>query len=170
MVSTVPSVQEIAQFLVHPLRLCKHRHSSWSSGRRMARYEPFPSSSLKFRTVGFPQSGFKAGLSDRTFLDVALLKPSTRPSQRCSKFDLSFVRSAADIGPGSESQPILPCIRTAMHTAASAVLLQGSSLWCGVVVSAPSSLNRPHGPHSTTQDNFDAQRLYALSCYCGSLL
>src|SRR5215831_7337433 len=72
--------------------------------------------------------------------------------------------------PGSESQPILPCMRTAMHTAASAVLLQGSSLWCGVVVSAPSSLNRPHGPHSTTQDNFDAQRLYALSCYCGSLL
>jgi hypothetical protein len=50
-----------------------------------------------FRTVGFPQSGFKAGLSDRTFLDVALLKPSTRPSQCCSKFDLSFVRSAADI-------------------------------------------------------------------------
>ena len=57
----------------------------------------FPSSPLKFRTVGFPQSGFKAGLSDRTFLDVALLKPSTRPSQCCSKFDLSFVRSAADI-------------------------------------------------------------------------
>jgi hypothetical protein len=78
-----------------------------------------------------------------------------------SKFDLSFVRSAADIAPGSEPQPILPCMRTAMHTAASAVLLQGSSLWCGVVVSAP---------HSTTQDNFDAQRLYALSCYCGSLL
>jgi hypothetical protein len=50
-----------------------------------------------FRTVGFPQSGFRAGLSDRTFLDVALLKPSTRPSQCCSKFDLSFVRSAADI-------------------------------------------------------------------------
>ena len=68
-----------------------------TSGRRMARYEPFPSSPLKFRTVGFPQSGFKAGLSDRTFLDVALLKPSTRPSQCCSKFDLSFVRSAADI-------------------------------------------------------------------------
>jgi len=63
----------------------------------MVRYEPFPSSPLKFRTVGFPHSGFKAGVSDRTFLDVALLKPSTRPSQCCSKFDLSFVRSAADI-------------------------------------------------------------------------
>src|SRR6516162_4520523 len=74
--------------------------TSLPSGRRMARYEPFPSSSLKFRTVGFPQSGFKAGLSDRTFLDVTLLKPSTRPSQCCSKFDLSFVRSAADIASG----------------------------------------------------------------------
>src|SRR5215475_725148 len=57
----------------------QRRVEDWRSGRRMARYEPFPSSSLKFRTVGFPQSGFKAGLSDRTFLDVALLKPSTRP-------------------------------------------------------------------------------------------
>ena len=123
-----------------------------------------------FRTVGFPQSGFKAGLSDRTFLDIALLKPSTRPSQCCSKFDLSFVRSAADIASGFRAPAYSALIRTAMHTAASAVLLQGSSLWCGVVVSAPSSLNRPHGPHSTTQDNFDAQRLYALSCYCGSLL
>lgn len=70
------------------------------SGRRMARYEPFPSSPLKFRTVGFPQSGFKAGLSDRTFLDVPLLKPSTRHSQCCIQFDLSFVRSAADIASG----------------------------------------------------------------------
>ena len=141
-----------------------------TSGRRMARYEPFPSSSLKFRTVGFPQSGFKAGLSDRTFLDVALLKPSTRPSQCCSKFDLSFVRSAADIASRFRA-PAYSALHTHRHApGASAVLLQGSSLWCGVVVSAPSSLNRPHGPHSTTQDNFDAQRLYALSCYCGSLL
>ena len=86
----------------------------------MARYEPFPSSPLKFRTVGFPQSGFKAGLSDRTFLDVALLKPSTRPSQCCSKFDLSFVRSAADIASRFRApaysalhthrqRPLLPC-------------------------------------------------------------
>jgi hypothetical protein len=27
----------------------------------------FPSPSLKFRTAGFPQSGFKAGISDAAF-------------------------------------------------------------------------------------------------------
>src|SRR5215471_160665 len=85
------------------------RVEDWRSGRRMARYEPFPSSPLKFRTVGFPQSGFKAGLSDRTFLDVALLKPSTRPAQCCSKFDLSFVRSAADVRVQSPSRFCLAC-------------------------------------------------------------
>ena len=80
----------------------------------MARCEPFPSSPLKFRTVGFPQSGFKAGLSDRTFLDVALLKPSTRPSQCCSKFDLSFVRSAADIASGFRA-PAYSALHTHRH-------------------------------------------------------
>src|SRR6516165_1421737 len=43
-----------------------------SSGRTMARIgrrmmPPFPSSSLKFRTAGFPQYGFKAGRSDGAF-------------------------------------------------------------------------------------------------------
>jgi hypothetical protein len=28
---------------------------------------PFPSPSLKFRTAGFPQYGFKAGVSGETF-------------------------------------------------------------------------------------------------------
>ena len=59
---------------------------------------------------------------------------------------------------------------TAMHTAASAVLLQGSSLWCGVIVSAPSSLNRPHGPHSTNKTISTHSAYMPLSCYCGSLL
>ena len=41
------------------------------SGLRMMPTFPLPS--LKFRTAGFPQYGFKAGISDRTFpLDAAL--------------------------------------------------------------------------------------------------
>jgi hypothetical protein len=33
----------------------------------------FPSPSLKFRTVGFPQYGFKASMSDRACRDDALV-------------------------------------------------------------------------------------------------
>jgi hypothetical protein len=41
---------------------------------------------------------------------------------------LPFVRSAAHFGSHSESGAIVLCMRTAMSTAACAVLLQGSSL------------------------------------------
>jgi hypothetical protein len=52
-------------------------------------------------------------------------------------------------------------------------LLQGSSLRCGVVVSAPSSLNRPHGPDLRAQDTFAlglyvrplSLRVYALTAH-----
>jgi hypothetical protein len=36
----------------------------------------FPRSSLSFRTAGFPQYGWKAGLPDGAFLYVAQLKPA----------------------------------------------------------------------------------------------
>ncbi len=36
----------------------------------------FPLPSLKFRTVGFPQYGFKASMSDRAFPQVRFLKPA----------------------------------------------------------------------------------------------
>jgi hypothetical protein len=52
---------------------------------------------------------------------------------------LSFVRSAAHFGLCTEPEAIVLCIRTAMSTAASAVLLQGSSLrW---------ALSRSHRHH-----------------------
>jgi hypothetical protein len=44
------------------------------SGRRMM--PAFPSSPLKFRTVSFPQSGFKASLSSRAFLHDNAVKPA----------------------------------------------------------------------------------------------
>jgi len=42
------------------------------SGLRMM--PTFPSPSLKFRTVGFPQYGFKAGISKGTFLIMIRIK------------------------------------------------------------------------------------------------
>jgi hypothetical protein len=59
----------------------------------------FPRSSLSFRTAGFPQYGWKAGLSDGAFPYVAQLKPA--PGIRCSSSSLrpSFVHFvAASIG------------------------------------------------------------------------
>src|SRR5437660_8684239 len=62
------------------------------SGRAMARsglrmMPTFPLPSLKFRTAGFPQYGFKAGVSDKAFPCDAILAPIGLPS--------SFVLSAA---------------------------------------------------------------------------
>jgi len=50
-------------------------------GRAMARsglrmMPTFPSPPLKFRTVGFPQYGFKAGMSKGTFLITRRIKPA----------------------------------------------------------------------------------------------
>src|ERR1019366_6404378 len=44
------------------------------SGLRMM--PPFPPSPLKFRTVGFPQYGFKAGISNGAFPSSLSLKPA----------------------------------------------------------------------------------------------
>ena len=48
----------------------------------------FPSSPLSFRTVGFPQSGWKAGISDGAF-------PSTASSSRRAVCNPPFVHLAA---------------------------------------------------------------------------
>ena len=57
----------------------------------------FPSSPLKFRTVGFPQSGFKAGSSDGAFPVPPHESPGPvchRPS--CPSLTLSFPRSGSE--------------------------------------------------------------------------
>jgi hypothetical protein len=46
-----------------------------------------PRSPLSFRTAGFPQYGWKAGLSDETFPLVVQLKPA--PGMRCLTTGLS---------------------------------------------------------------------------------
>jgi hypothetical protein len=55
------------------------------SGLRMMPTFPLPS--LKFRTAGFPQYGFKAGVSDKAFPCDAILASISLPS--------SFVLPAA---------------------------------------------------------------------------
>jgi hypothetical protein len=65
--------------------------SGWAKARSGLRMMPtFPLSSLKFRTAGFPQYGFKAGISDRAFpFDASLASVGLQ---------LSFVLPASLVG------------------------------------------------------------------------
>ena len=122
------------------------------SGRTMARsglrmMPTFPSSSLKFRTAGFPRYGFKAGISDKAFPFGVVLTSIGWP--------LSFVLPASLVG-----IPVL-CREDAARwstsvRAASAALPQGPSLRSGLCCPGPSTLNRPHPPHSQAHPDFTA--------------
>jgi hypothetical protein len=107
----------------------------------------FPSSSLKFRTAGFPRYGFKAGISDKAFpFDVFRTSVG---------LPLSFVLPASLVG-----LPVL-CRGDAARwntsvRAASAALPQGPSLRSGLCCPGPSTLNRPHPPHSRAHPDFTA--------------
>ena len=111
----------------------------------------FPSSSLRFRTAGFPRYGSKAGYrsgpsrgkADRATPHRSLPPTFASPAARRS-FALS--RRAA----------LLQRRRRASDLAA---LPQGSSLRSGLCCPSPSSLNRPHPPHSPTRRAFPALRV-----------
>jgi hypothetical protein len=66
----------------------------------------FPSSSLKFRTVGFPQYGFKASMSDSAFLPVCNLKPAPGIRSLPRSLLLPFARFYAGGSLGSVSKTI----------------------------------------------------------------
>ena len=110
----------------------------------------FPSSPLKFRTVGFPQYGFKAGYQTG---------PSRMaPDHRVTQF--ATVARALRVHRGtlrSESEP-LDRLTTAVR-APSVARPQGSSLRSGLCCPGPSTLSRPHPPHSQAQRAFPARRL-----------
>jgi hypothetical protein len=115
------------------------------SGRAMARtglrmMPTFPSSPLKFRTVSFPQYGFKVGLSKGAFpaRGAQLSHPSGLHPSFAPPLSNLFV-------------PALCRGRCALehrHSSSLAALPQGPSLRTGLCCPGPSSLSRPHPPHS----------------------
>ena len=133
---------------------CKSNRTGDWSGRAMARsglrmMPTFPLPSLKFRTAGFPQYGFKAGVSDRACPGDA--------DHALHGLPLSFVLPASLV-----SSPFCAggLVRWSTSVrAAAAALPQGPSLRTGFFCPAPSSLNRPHPPHSQAHPLFTAQRL-----------
>jgi hypothetical protein len=116
-----------------------------------------PRSPLSFRTAGFPQYGWKDGVSDSAF-------PTRRSVQACSRHTLttywfaSVLRASRRIHecPAQCRVGYLP-----MHRRGGWVIPppQGSSLESGLCCPGLSSLNRPHPPHSRAHHDFAARRL-----------
>ena len=138
-------------FEVNLIYLVEDRHHNLLSGRTVARnglrmMPTFPLSPLSFRTAGFPQYGWKVGLSGSAFPHIAQVKPapgipcSTRRfasalrALRCPTLRPALCRNSGLGGalPFEESTP----------------LPQRSSLRSGFYCPSPSTLNRPHPPHS----------------------
>jgi hypothetical protein len=112
----------------------------------------FPSPSLRFRTVGFPQYGSKAGFQSG---------PARSRKDRSTThlgLHLTFVSSYAAALLLALRRGVVPVRR---HRRASGLpaLPQGPSLRSGLYCPGPSSLNRPHPPHSLTRRNFPALRV-----------
>jgi hypothetical protein len=66
----------------------------------------FPSPPLKFRTVGFPQYGFKASMSNRAFLQARSFKPAPGIRSLSRSLLPSFARFHLRGSSGSESKTI----------------------------------------------------------------
>jgi hypothetical protein len=93
----------------------------------------FPSPSLKFRTVGFPQYGFKAGMSKGTFLDTIRVKPAPSMPHREASLSPFFACSLRRKKLGSEPKHYRR--RACRHSRDSASLPQGSSAPVRVMLS-----------------------------------
>ncbi len=103
----------------------------------------FPLPPLKFRTAGFPRYDFKAGLSDKAcpviWFDIVLRA-------------LGFHRMFPALCQGR-------CAYEHFRASGTSALLQGPSLRTGLCCLGPSSLNRPHPPHSRAHPDFTDLRL-----------
>src|SRR5215471_18158122 len=103
----------------------------------------FPLPPLKFRTAGFPRYAFKAGISDEAFpVDWFAIVLRTLC---CHRYSLLGVRYDALISTSVRADlPLYP---------------RGPSLRSGLCCPGPSSLNRPHPPHSRAHPDFTVSRL-----------
>jgi hypothetical protein len=131
------------------------------SGRTMAliglRMMPtFPSSPLRFRTAGFPRYGSKAGLSVGAFpggADRSAPRRGLHPTFASPAMRIVLARSRG-------------ATRVARRRRASgfSALPQGPSLRPGLCCPGPSTLMRPHPPHSPARHNFPARQVICGAC------
>ena len=162
-----------------PNRLAKASASSalfrtnarWS-GRTMARtglrmMPTFPSPPLRFRTVGFPQYGSKAGLSDRAFPGRASVKLAPSMPVARSGLPPSFVLSPRQHGPSALSRSHLlggaPPFKR--H---SSLYPRGPRSGSGYVVPYHHHLSGPMRPTRRHIAISPHSGLYAMPSLCGS--
>ena len=125
------------------------------SGKAMARtglrmMPTFPSPPLKFRTAGFPQYGFKAGLSEGAFpAKRSIVAPSWFASPlRAPRFQTCL----SPLGVGA-------VVRWSAAIRADSLLYpRGPRSGPGFFCPGPSTLNRPHPPQLWARLNFAARR------------
>jgi hypothetical protein len=128
----------------------------------------FPSSPLKFRTVSFPQYGFKASMSDGVFRSGGELEssPDIRPAPSCCA--PAFVRVRATDAAWALSPTRLAPRRTAVQ-AAIAALPQGSLAPERVLLSR--SIVADYDPIRQSHEHATISRhcrLYVAPSLCGS--
>jgi len=123
-----------------------------------------PRSSLRFRTAGFPSVRLQSW-PIRQGLPMIMRRLSLLPA--CPSRDQVCLHPSCP--PRQHGSPVL-CRRpparwsTAMR-ATYVALLQGPSLRSGFCCPGPSTLNRPHPPHSQAHHNFAFRRLtWGLRC------
>src|SRR5215813_9044825 len=145
--------------LVHITRGFSDTHqASRTVARTGLRMMPtFPPSSLSFRTAGFPQYGWKVCISDGTCPTTIRLGSLPACAKWTASLSPSLVLVHQSFCPGSESG-------NGGHTDTAKSgrgqpAPQGSSLRFGLFCPNPSSLNRPHPPHSQARSDFAAVRL-----------
>jgi hypothetical protein len=85
-------------------RIVKSSRAMARTGLRMM--PTFPSPPLKSRTVGFPQYGFKASMSDSAFLNGVSVKPAPGIPSPLSSLPPPFARVPLKGRPGTESRSI----------------------------------------------------------------
>jgi hypothetical protein len=128
----------------------------WWRGSGLRMMPTFPPPPLSFRTVSFPQYGWKVGLSGSAFPHVTQVKPapgipcvsrrfaSALRALRCHTLRPALCRNGG-LGGALPFEEISP-------------LPQRSSLRSGFCCPGPSSLIRPHPPHSQAHSDFAAWR------------
>jgi hypothetical protein len=146
---TSSSREQARQRVGELLPMCPLFRAAWQMATKPCVTSPAPS--LKFRTAGFPQYGFKAGISD----GACLRQSSTR------SLPPSFVLAVATWDLRSEPEPSARSSTTVQATLIA--LPQGPSLQHGLCCPAPSSLNRPHPSPLRTHRDFAALRLIPVA-------
>jgi len=126
------------------------------SGLRMMPTFPWPS--LKFRTAGFPQYGFKAGRSDRAFPFDASSRRTVCHCPSCSPLPSSDPRSVpGNVARWSTSVRAAHCRSTPGAFAPDRVVLSRSILTCG-----PIRPTRRHIPISPLSGLYEMPSLCTL--------